>query len=187
MIDELQEAWLSAWTFAAVAHRGQTAPGRDLPYLVHLGAVSMEILVAHHQLAFARPRLAVQCALLHDVLEDTDVQEAAIVSTFGSEVANGVCALTKDASLAKRDAMIDSLRRIRDQPVEVWAVKLADRITNLAPPPPKWSTEKIATYREEAEMILTALRDAHAPLAARLARRIVDYPPDVRHSGLPEQ
>ena len=54
MIAELQDVWSSAWTFAAFAHRGQTVPGADLPYLVHVAAVSMEILVAHHQLAFAR-------------------------------------------------------------------------------------------------------------------------------------
>ena len=176
-MSDLQDAWLSAWNFAAIAHRGQSVPGQDLPYLVHLGAVSMEILVAHQQLAFAKPRLAVQCALLHDTLEDTDAQEAAIVSTFGVEVAAGVRALTKDASLPKHEAMTDSLRRIREQPSEIWAVKLADRITNLAPPPAKWSSEKIATYREEAEVILVALREAHAPLAARLARRISEYPP----------
>ena len=175
-MDGLQDTWLAAWQFAATAHRGQKVPGHDLPYLVHLGAVSMEILVAHHELPFASPALAVQCALLHDTLEDTDTPESAILARFGPEVTAGVRALTKDASLPKPEAMADSLRRSRQQPLEVWAVKLADRITNLAPPPAKWSPDKIAAYRDEGDTILAALGSAHAPLAARLAKRISEYP-----------
>ena len=173
----LQDAWLAAWSFAARAHRTQKLPGHDLPYVVHLGAVAMEILVAHHERAFARPIVAVQCALLHDTLEDTDTEEAALLAGFGVEVTAGVRALTKNPSLPKAEAMTDSLRRIRAQPVEVWAVKLADRISNLGPPPAHWSPERIADYRAEAQMILDALGEGHAPLAARLARRIADYPP----------
>lgn len=176
-MNELQDAWAEAWTFAARAHRAQKLPGHDLPYIVHLGAVSMEILVAHQLLAFARPALAVQCALLHDTLEDTQTQEVELTSRFGVDVAAGVRALTKDASLAKSAAMADSLRRIRNQPAEVWAVKLADRITNLAPPPSHWTDEKIAAYRDEARVILDVLGEAHAPLANRLATRIAEYPP----------
>jgi len=178
---ELQEAWLAAWEFAAQAHRTQTVPGRDLPYLVHLGAVSMEILVAHQRAHFARPALAIQCALLHDTLEDTDTNESELVAAFGTEVVAGVRALTKDASLPKTQAMADSLRRIRMLSVEIWAVKMADRISNLAPPPAHWSAAKIAGYRLEAQSILEALGEAHEPLALRLASRIAAYPPSDRY------
>jgi len=176
-VKELQDDWLAAWHFAARAHDKQRFPGTELPYLVHLGAVAMEILIAHQALPFARPALAVQCALLHDTLEDTETAVAAIEAAFGAEVTAGVRALTKNPALDKHDAMADSLRRIRDQPREVWAVKLADRITNLASPPAHWTPVKIATYRAEAETILAALGEAHAPLAERLARRIAAYPP----------
>ena len=176
-MNELQDAWGAAWAFAARAHRAQKLPGHDLPYLVHLGTVSMEILVAHQSLPFERPVLAVQCALLHDTLEDTETQEAELASRFGPDVAAGVRALTKDASLSKSAAMADSLRRIREQPAEVWAVKLADRIANLGPPPTSWTDERIATYRDEARVILDALGEAHALLASRLAMRIAAYPP----------
>jgi len=102
--DALQEAWLPAWQFAARAHLGQKVPGSELPYLVHVGAVAMEILAAHHARPFARPELAIQCALLHDTLEDTPTDEATIAASFGPAVAAGVRALTKDSALAKRDA-----------------------------------------------------------------------------------
>lgn len=133
--------------------------------------------MAHQLAAFAQPALAVQCALLHDTLEDTSIPEAELAALFEPAVVAGVRALTKDATLPKSEAMADSLRRIREQPQEVWAVKLADRITNLAAPPAHWKAERIAGYRLEAEQILAALGEAHAPLAERLARRIAAYPP----------
>ena len=71
--------------------------------------------------------------------------------------------------------LADSLRRIRACPPEVWAVKLADRITNLQQPPPRWTAEKRARYRDEARAIHAALAGGHAVLAARLAERIEAY------------
>jgi (p)ppGpp synthase/HD superfamily hydrolase len=174
-MQHLQDLWLRAWHFAAKAHHGQKVPGTELPYVVHLGAVAMEVLVAHQASPFASPALALQCALLHDTLEDTSVGEDALAREFGADVSAGVRALTKSASLPKSEAMADSLRRIREQPREVWAVKLADRITNLAPPPAHWDAARISRYREEARQILDALGPAHEPLAQRLSRRIAEY------------
>lgn len=176
-MNQLQDAWLDAWRFAARAHGAQVTPGEPLPYLSHVGAVGMEVLVAHQLFPFDDPILAIQCALLHDTLEDTSTQESVLAARFGPRVAAGVRALTKDESLPKAERMADSLARIQTQPREVWAVKLADRITNLAAPPHTWSAEKIVAYREEARRIQEALGEAHGPLADRLARRIEAYPP----------
>ncbi len=173
----LQEEWLRAWRFAADAHRGQTLPGSDTTYLVHIGSVAMEVLTAHRVEPFEDPALAVQCALLHDVLEDTPRTDDDLAPWFRPEVVAGVRALTKDASLPKDAAMADSLRRIREQPPEVWAVKLADRITNLDAPPVHWPAGKVARYRVEAGRILAELGVAHTALAARLATKIAAYPP----------
>jgi len=86
-----------------------------------------------------------------------------------------VSALTKDPSLGKPTAMRDSLNRILRQPAEVAMVKLADRITNLAPPPPQWTAEKVSAYRAEAVLIADTLGAASAGLAARLRQRIERY------------
>ena len=95
---------------------------------------------------------------------------------FAARVAAGVSALTKSPVLEKSDAMRDSLDRIRAQPAEIWMVKLGDRITNLAPPPPYWTPEKIESYRTEATLIADMLAGASAPMAARLRERIRRYP-----------
>ena len=55
--------------------------------------------------------------------------------------------------LPKDQQIIDSLSRIKKLPIEVWAVKLADRITNLQPPPSYWTTEKRKKYLDQAKLI----------------------------------
>ena len=58
---------------------------------------------------------------------------------------------------------------------EVWAVKLADRITNLQPPPPHWDNDRKIRYREEAGLILSELKDGNEFLAKRLEEKIEEY------------
>jgi (p)ppGpp synthase/HD superfamily hydrolase len=54
-------------------------------------------------------------------------------------------------------------------------VKLADRITNLGPPPRSWNTDKRRRYRDEALAIAGALGDASPALDARIRARIAAY------------
>ncbi|HUG53861.1 MAG TPA: bifunctional (p)ppGpp synthetase/guanosine-3',5'-bis(diphosphate) 3'-pyrophosphohydrolase, partial [Vicinamibacteria bacterium] len=96
-------------------------------------------------------------------------------AVFGPAVASGVSALSKNKVLPKEQQLEDSLHRIREQPAEVWMVKLADRITNLQPPPAHWSKDKIAGYREEAIAIHTSLGEASSVLAGRLSQKIETY------------
>lgn len=132
----------------------------------HVGLVAMEVIAALEVEPAGDPDLAVQCALLHDTIEDTAITYDDVVAAFGVAVADGVRALPKDPRLPKAEAMANSLRRIRDQPREVWLVKLADRITNLEAPPAYWSRDKRARYRDEAMDILAAL-GAASPYLAR--------------------
>jgi predicted esterase len=168
------DGYARAIAFAARAHGDQRMPGSGAPYVVHLALVAMEVAAAARLDPFDAD-LAVTCALLHDALEDTPTDAAEIERAFGPAVLAGVRALTKDARLPKADRMADSLARIAREPREIGAVKLADRITNLAPPPAGWSREKRAAYRDEARAILGALGACSAPLAARLEARIEAY------------
>lgn len=168
--------WRQTWVFAARTHSTQRVPDGDANYLQHLGAVTLEILAAHLEEPLADLDLAVQCAMLHDTMEDQGVAYDTLVQEFGPAVADGVRALSKSPDLPKDQAMADSLARIRQQPAAVWCVKLADRITNLHGVPGHWSAEKIERYRREAQQILDALGTAHTGLAQRLAERIAAYP-----------
>jgi (p)ppGpp synthase/HD superfamily hydrolase len=163
--------------FAAAAHGEQRLPDSTLPYVVHLADVAMEVMTAVAGDASVDANLAVLCALLHDTVEDAGVTADDLRARFGEAVTRGVLALTKDATLPKAERMADSLRRIGAEPREVAMVKLADRITNLQPPPRSWTPEKVDAYREEARRILAALGPAHAGLAARLRGKIEAYGP----------
>ena len=94
-----RESYIKACRFAAQAHRGQLVPGSDLPYLMHLNLVSMEILAALSAESGHNGDLAIQCALLHDTIEDTDTSYEQIESIFGISVADGVAALSKNPAL----------------------------------------------------------------------------------------
>lgn len=171
-----QDDYLTAWNYASAIHQGQTLPGSNIPYINHLGLVAMEAMAAIAQDAtLENPDLLVQCALLHDAIEDTTTTYADIERVFGKTVADGVMALTKNEALPKQEQMMDSLRRIKQQTKAVWMVKLCDRITNLQPPPPHWSREKADRYRNEALLIWAELGEASAFLAQRLKEKIEAY------------
>jgi len=170
-----QENYIKAYKFAALAHQDQKVPGTKISYIQHLSFVSMEVIAALNIESKRDGDLAIASSILHDTIEDTDTTFEQIKSEFGEEVANGVLALTKDSSLEKSLKMSDSLRRIKEQPQEIWMVKLADRISNLQPPPQHWNQDKIIKYREEAIIIYEALKDASPLLGSRLVGKIENY------------
>ncbi|HWB76283.1 MAG TPA: HD domain-containing protein [Nannocystaceae bacterium] len=171
------DVWHRAFELAARAHHGQKLPGTEQPYVLHPCAVAMELSLALAQRDdIAQPDLAIACALLHDVVEDTAVGVDEIRNELGDAVAQGVLALSKDPAVGDKSAqMRDSLRRIKLQPPEVWMVKLADRIHNLREPPHYWSPEKISRYRDEAGLILAELGPACPVLSQRLRERMTMY------------
>lgn len=175
-----QDIYVKAWDFATLAHHGQTyggpLEGQQFDYINHIGSVAMEVIWALNCTPNLDGNLAIQCALLHDSLEDTEASFENLAAEFGIKVAQGVRALTKDETLStKREQMVDSLKRIKQQPVEVWMVKLADRITNLSAPPFYWTKEKKINYREEAILIHTELGSANRHLSDRILERIKNY------------
>jgi (p)ppGpp synthase/HD superfamily hydrolase len=170
-----QDKYIKAYRFASEAHIGQPYSGTNLPYLYHIGLVSMEVISALIHSKGLNEDLAIQCALLHDVIEDTDNTYMDIENAFGKQVADGVLALTKNPNIEKEFQMINSLARIKEQPIEVWMVKLADRITNLAKPPSDWGKDKIINYREEAKLINKSLGSVSDYLQKRLATKIDEY------------
>lgn len=175
------ESYKAAWNFATHYHQGQAYPGpregEQVDYLNHVASVAMEVLWALPTDPGLDGDLALQCALLHDTLEDTPAPPELVKAQFGERVFAGVQALTKDKRLpTKAEQMADSLARIQAQPREVWLVKLADRITNLYPPPYSWDHAKILAYHQEAQAIYAALHPANAALAQRLMQKIAEYP-----------
>jgi (p)ppGpp synthase/HD superfamily hydrolase len=172
-----QENYIEVLNFAALAHGEQKTP-KGLPYIAHITCVAMEVINAceKSQLEQNKTDLAISCALLHDVIEDTNITYDEIYVKFGDKIANGVEALTKDKTKStKQEQMKDSLERLLAQPYEIQMVKLADRITNLGIPPKHWDNEKMKKYQEEASLILSCLKNSNVYLAKRLEEKIEEY------------
>lgn len=175
---DIQSHYQCAIKFAATRHgiKQQTVKGTNLPYVVHLSNVAMEVFMAASHTKGFNLDFAIQVALLHDTIEDTSTTYEEIAELFGAAIADGVMALTKNESLPKEQQTQDSLDRVKKLQDEVWAVKLADRITNLQPPPADWDRQKRVSYREESRLIWEELKDGNAYLAERLKGKIEEYP-----------
>ena len=175
-IDELQ----ATWKLVTQLHNGQKyggqKEGEQVEYINHIGSVTFEIFAALNKEETMNADLAIKCALLHDTIEDTPTSYEIIKEKFGKQVADGVLALTKNEQLdSKKAMMLDSLARIKEQPKEIWAVKMADRISNLSPPPFYWTNDKKTKYLEEAKLIYKKLKEGNDYLATRLYQKIEAY------------
>lgn len=171
-----QEKYLKALNFAAIAHGDQKTPN-NLPYVIHLTNVAMEVIHAsiESKMDDEKSDLAITVALLHDIIEDTKITYDDIYLEFGIDIAEGVDALSKDKTLSKKEQMEDSINNLLAQPYEIQMVKLADRITNMQKPPKTWDNEKIYNYHKEAKFILSCLKNSNAFLSQRLESKISEY------------
>lgn len=171
-----QELYQKALKFAGEKHSSQQVPGTAANYLLHISNVAMEVMVAHANAATFDLNWALQVAILHDTLEDTDTTFDELASNFDESIAIAVQALTKDSAIeSKEQKMIDSLARINRLQKEVGIVKLADRITNLQKPPNHWTPDKIRKYHEEARLIAQTLSNKNEYLHRRLLSKMDDY------------
>lgn len=172
---DIQTLYQEALKFAADKHGQQKVKGSKNSYVVHLSNVAMELFVAaSHTPDFDLP-FAVQTALLHDTIEDTSTTRTELEEHFGKEVSDAVWALTKDKRLLNDYRLSESLAKIRQCRKEVWAVKLADRITNLQAPPKSWSKSHIMEYKYDSVQILEALDGGNWYLEKRLKTKIDEY------------
>lgn len=171
----IQDIYQTTIDIAAQAHGEQKVPGKNYTYVVHIVNVCMEVIYAAQQESKVNQELLVQCALLHDIIEDTKTTYQEVMQLFGKVIADGVLALSKNEDIKKEKRLLDSVQRIKKQPPEIGMVKLADRITNLQKPPSYWSDEKKRKYRQDAQMILDELGHCSEYLASRLKQKIEQY------------
>lgn len=171
-----QDKYLQVMNYAAAVHGEQKVPGQPYSYVVHLAEVAQEVMAA---LCSGDDKLdaelLIQCAILHDSMEDAGISYQELKNQFGKALADGVQALTKNKALPPEMRMEDSLNRIKTQSREIWMVKLADRIVNLQRPPASWSKEKKTSFLKEAETILRFLGEASSFLADRIQKQIECY------------
>lgn len=111
-----------AFEMMVAAHQGQKYG--SLPYWVHPLMVAEE-LVARFPDA---DEDTIIVALLHDVVEDTDVGLDVIAASFGDSVADGVSLVTKDDNLSYAEN-IDRIIMSKNKPAIM--VKWSDNHVNM--------------------------------------------------------
>ena len=139
-----------------------------LQHTTHIGAVLAELRSAFVENPNLDSEIAICCAVLHDSMENVGVSAGEVSERFGDKVAAGVAALSKQPDLHGEEALRDMLERIRQQPSEVWAVKLADTVASLPPGAANCADDCV----QEAEIILNALGEASPAVASVLAMRL---------------
>jgi guanosine-3',5'-bis(diphosphate) 3'-pyrophosphohydrolase len=145
--------------FSREAHQGQMRQSGD-PYVSHPIAVARILTPLHIDAQ------AIIAALLHDVVEDTEVTSEQVADKFGKPVAelvDGLSKLDKIRFETREDAQAENFRKMllamaRD--VRVILIKLADRLHNMR------TLESMAT--DKRERIARETMEIYAPIANRL-------------------
>lgn len=113
-----------ALRIAAVAHAGQVRKEGGVPYIVH------PVTVAHMLGSYGCSEAVLAAALLHDVLEDTDVTEESLRSDMGQYIVDLIIPLTQQDIpdwRKKKEAYIEAVCAASE---ETKLVALADKIHN---------------------------------------------------------
>ncbi|KOO06637.1 bifunctional GTP diphosphokinase/guanosine-3',5'-bis pyrophosphate 3'-pyrophosphohydrolase [Vibrio hepatarius] len=153
------EALRQSYVVAKDAHEGQTRSSGE-PYIIHPVAVSR--ILAEMRLDIE----TLQAALLHDVIEDTEVTKEELETQFGTTVAelvDGVSKLDKLKFRDRKEAQAENFRKMvlaMVQDIRVILIKLADRTHNMRTLGALRPDKKRRIARETLEI--------YSPLAHRL-------------------
>ena len=171
------DSFNKALIFAAKAHGSQKINGSEIPYIVHPVMVAWEVISFFDHYPEEDSNLLIQTALLHDVLEDTDVTRDELRKEFGTEVESIVMLLSREilSVHSKQKSTDEYLDGLANGPKSAQIVKMADRIVNLNPPPTHWTQKRITDYHDELEVIYHRLNAANPALADRLKQKIKHY------------
>lgn len=157
----LNEALIQkAYLFSKSSHGNQKRHSGD-PYFSHPLEVA-EILIN-----LKLDQASIVTALLHDVVEDTDITLEEIEKDFGEEIArlvDGVTKLGKIESISSNERVAENFRKLTlamSEDIRVLIVKLADRLHNMRTLFYVPSKEKKIKKAQES-------LDIYAPLAGRI-------------------
>ena len=148
-----------AYEFAEEAHRGQFRYSGE-SFVEH--PLGVALILAELELDI----ISIAAALLHDVVEDTEVTSETIKKEFGEEIAllvDGVTKLSRLKFQTREELQAENLRKMfiaMAEDIRVILIKLADRLHNM----------RTLKYLNKDKRIIKAQEtlEIYAPLAHRL-------------------
>ena len=149
----------AAYDMARLAHSGQLRKDGS-PYVTHC------VAAADISVDMGLDEDSIVAALLHDVIEDTQLTHHDIARQFGEPVANiveGVTKLTRVQYTSKEDEQMENLRKMlmaMSKDIRVILIKIADRLHNM----------RTMAYQTEEKQRIKSLEtmEIYAPIAHRL-------------------
>ena len=150
---------MKAFNLANEKHKDQKR-GSGEPYIIH------PLQVAYTVATIGLDSNAICAALLHDVVEDTDVTNEDIAREFGQEIADMVAGVTKLSTIqfaSVEETQVENYRKMflaMGKDIRVILIKLADRLHNMRTLKYISRPRQISNARETLEL--------YAPLANRL-------------------
>lgn len=151
---------IKAYNYAKEKHGTQCRKSGE-PYIIH------PVQVAYILADIGLDEATICAALLHDVVEDTEVTHEDLVRDFGEEIANMVAGVTKLGELryqaSTEERQVENYRKMflaMGKDIRVIIIKLADRLHNLRTLKYLRRDRQIANAKETMEL--------YAPLANRL-------------------
>ena len=150
---------MKAYNLAAEKHKDQKR-GSGEPYIIH------PLNVAYILASIGMDDNTLCAALLHDVVEDTDVTQKDLTDLFGQEISDMVAGVTKLSTIqfaTLEETQVENYRRMflaMGKDIRVILIKLADRLHNMRTLKYLKRDRQIANAKETLEL--------YAPLANRL-------------------
>ena len=151
---------LKAYNYANDNHKGQLRKSGE-PYIIH------PLQVAYILATIELDESTICAALLHDVVEDTEITHQDIINEFGQEIADMVEGVTKLGKLQQyttvQEQQVEDYRKMflaMGKDIRVILIKLADRLHNMRTLKFLSRDRQIANAKETM--------DLYAPLANRL-------------------
>jgi (p)ppGpp synthase/HD superfamily hydrolase len=149
-----------AIAFAQERHGRQRRPADRAPFLVH------PLEVASYLARSGYPDHVVAAAVLHDVLEDTDVEPGELEARFGLQVSELVATVSDDPEIDYEERRKDDVReRVRRAGGDAPIVYAADKVSKVrelrmllaSGLDPDQAAVKLRRYRKSLEMLEQAI------------------------------
>lgn len=159
---------LRAVNFAANKHRLQKRKDHESsPYINHPIAVA-ETLAQEGNVSDLP---ALQAALLHDTIEDTETTPEELEQHFGPEVRDLVLEVTDDKTLPKHERKRIQIEHAIHLSDHAKQIKIADKICNVSDiinaPPADWSLDRKLEYLTWSEAVVEGCRGVNIGLEHR--------------------